>query len=114
LRLALHKSERLALVCARVPMMHFCGGAFRTTCALPTHPLQRLGKRLAAEALRLLLRKLARTPGDPTISGSPSWWAREGGGTGRSGNPALLEASIPRWRMLLLPKQPGVLIDKPQ
>ena len=59
MRLALHKSERLALVCARVLMMHFCGEALRTTCALPTHPLQRLGKRLAAEALGLLLRKLA-------------------------------------------------------
>ena len=35
-----------------------CGDAFRTTRALPPHPLQRLGERLAAEALGLL-RKLA-------------------------------------------------------
>ena len=59
MRLALHKSERLYLVYARVPVMHPCFDPFRTTRALPPHPLQRLGQRLAAEALRLLLRKLA-------------------------------------------------------
>jgi hypothetical protein len=35
-----------------------CGDAFRITRALPTHPLQRLGERLAVQALRLILRKL--------------------------------------------------------
>ena len=35
-----------------------CGAAFRTTCALPPHPLQRLGERLAAQALSLILSKL--------------------------------------------------------
>src|SRR3712207_3907330 len=39
--------------------MHLCGDATLTTCALPPHPLQRLGERLTAEALRLLLCKLA-------------------------------------------------------
>src|SRR5215216_3429389 len=60
LRSALHKSERLELVYAREPLMHLCFDLFRTTRALPPHPLQRLGQRLAAEALLLLLlRKLA-------------------------------------------------------
>src|SRR5687767_9589922 len=60
LRLTLHKSDGLYLVYARVPVMHPCFDPFRTTRTLPPHSLQRLGQRLAAEALRLLLlRKLA-------------------------------------------------------
>ena len=59
MRLAGTKSERLDLVYARVPLMHLRGDTFPTTRTLPPHPLQRLGQRLAAEALRLLLRKLA-------------------------------------------------------
>jgi hypothetical protein len=39
--------------------MHPCGDAFCTTRAPPPHPLQRHGERLAAQALRFLLRKLA-------------------------------------------------------
>src|SRR5215204_6983598 len=40
--------------------MHLRGDTFPTNRALPPHPLQRLGQRLAAKALRLLLlRKLA-------------------------------------------------------
>src|SRR5829696_5597017 len=53
------KSERLDLVYAREPLMHLRGDTFPTDRALPPHSLQRLGHRLAAEALRLLLRKLA-------------------------------------------------------
>jgi hypothetical protein len=60
LKLAGTKSERLDLVYAREPLMHLRGDTFPTTRTLPPHPLQRLGQRLAAEALRLLLlRKLA-------------------------------------------------------
>src|SRR5919112_2755486 len=60
LKLAGTKSERLDLVYAREPLMHLGGDPFPTARALPPHPLQRLGQRLAAEALRLLLlRKLA-------------------------------------------------------
>ena len=36
--------------------MHLSGDAFLTTRALPPHPLERLGKRLAAKALCLLPR----------------------------------------------------------
>jgi hypothetical protein len=57
--LAVTKRDGLALVYARVPLMHPCFDPFRTIRTLPTHPLQRLGQRLAAEALRPLLRKLA-------------------------------------------------------
>src|SRR5215217_3801159 len=60
LRLAGTKSERLDLVYAREPLMHLRGDTIPTDRALPPHSLQRLGQRLAAEALRLLLlRKLA-------------------------------------------------------
>src|SRR5215208_2161727 len=59
LRLVGTKSERLDLVYAREPLMHLGGDTFPTNRALPPHSLQRLGQRLAAEALRLLLRKLA-------------------------------------------------------
>ena len=59
MRLAGTKSERLDLVYAREPLMHLRGDTFPTDRALPPHPLQRLGQRLAAEALRLLLCKLA-------------------------------------------------------
>src|SRR5215211_3735890 len=59
LKLAGTKSERLDLVYAREPLMHLRGDTFPTDRALPPHSLQRLGQRLAAEALRLLLRKLA-------------------------------------------------------
>jgi RHS repeat-associated protein len=55
-----------------------------------------------------------RTPGDPTIPGSASWWAQQGGGTGRGGNPAVLEASIPRWRVFILGREPGVQINVSQ
>jgi hypothetical protein len=40
------------------PVMHLCDGATPTTTALSPHSLQRLGERLAAQALRFL-RKLA-------------------------------------------------------
>src|SRR5215211_8038099 len=59
LKLAGTKSERLDLVYAREPLMHLRGDTFPTDRALPPPSLQRLGQRLAAEALRLLLRKLA-------------------------------------------------------
>src|SRR5215208_6171444 len=52
LRLAGTKSERLDLVYAREPLMHLRGDTFPTDRALPPHSLQRLGQRLAAEALR--------------------------------------------------------------
>jgi RHS repeat-associated protein len=56
-----------------------------------------------------------RVPGDPTVPGTPMWWAQQGGSTGRGGgNPGLLEASIPRWRFFLLSREPGVLVDVPQ
>jgi hypothetical protein len=59
-RLAVPERKRLGLVYTREPMMHLCGDAFPTTRTFLPHPLQRLGQRLAAEALRfLLLRKLA-------------------------------------------------------
>jgi hypothetical protein len=58
-RLAVPERDGLALVYAREPMMHLCGDAFPTTRTLAPHPLQRLGQRLAAEAFRILLRKLA-------------------------------------------------------
>jgi len=48
LRLAGTKSERLDLVYAREPPMHLRGDTFPTYRALPPHPLQRLGERLAA------------------------------------------------------------------
>src|SRR5215212_638695 len=57
--LAVPKRERLAFVYARESVMHLCCDAFRTTCALSPHPLQRLGQRLAAEVPPLLVRKLA-------------------------------------------------------
>ena len=60
MRLAGTKSQRLDLVYAREPLTHLRGDTFPTDRALPPHSLQRLGQRLAAEALRLLLlRKLA-------------------------------------------------------
>jgi hypothetical protein len=40
-------------------VMHLCGDTTLTSRAPPPHPLQRLGKRLAEEVLRLLLCKLA-------------------------------------------------------
>jgi hypothetical protein len=62
LRLAVRGRERLGFVHARAPAMHLCGHAFPFTQALPTHPLQRLGKRRAAGARRLL-------PGDELADG---------------------------------------------
>jgi hypothetical protein len=55
-----------------------------------------------------------RVPGDPTIPGSPLWWAQQGGSTGRPGPSALLEASVPRWRFFLISREPGVQLDIPQ
>jgi RHS repeat-associated protein len=55
-----------------------------------------------------------RTPGDPSVPGSAAWWAQEGGSTGRGGPGAILEAQIPRWRLALLRRDPGVRIDVPQ
>lgn len=52
-----------------------------------------------------------RVPGDPTVHGTPAWWANN---SIRSGEGALLEASIPRWKFFLLKREPGVLVDVPQ
>src|SRR5436190_23001848 len=57
-RLAASEHERLALVYTGRLMVYSCGDLSRTSHAPPPHPLQRLGRRLAAEVLPLLLRKL--------------------------------------------------------
>ncbi len=49
----------LGLVHARDPALRLCGSAFPASRALPPHPLQRLGERLAAEALPLLRNEFA-------------------------------------------------------
>jgi hypothetical protein len=58
-RLAIPERERFGLVYARVPVVHLCCNAFRTTRALLPLPLQHLGQRLASEVLPILVRKLA-------------------------------------------------------
>src|SRR5215212_973989 len=72
-RLAVPERKRLGLVYTREPMMHLCCDAFPTTRTLPPHPLQRLGQRLAAKALRLLLllRKLADGEVYLLLAGAP-------------------------------------------
>jgi RHS repeat-associated protein len=55
-----------------------------------------------------------RTIGNSTLEGSAAWWAQQGGSSGRGGTPAIVEASIPRWRLALLRREPGVQIDVPQ
>ena len=56
---------------------------------------------------------LTRDPG-VGVPGSASYWADYHGGTGRGGGPAVVEASIPRWRVFLLRREPGVMIDTEQ
>jgi hypothetical protein len=58
-KLVLLERERFGLVYSRDPVRHLCCDPFRTTRALLPLPLQHLGQRLATEALRILLRKLA-------------------------------------------------------
>ncbi|MER6142552.1 RHS repeat-associated core domain-containing protein [Streptomyces sparsogenes] len=55
-----------------------------------------------------------RQPGAPDVPGSPQDWAIAHAGYGQGGGPAILEASVPRWRLLLLRRRPGVLFDIPQ
>jgi hypothetical protein len=56
----------------------------------------------------------SREPGAPNVPGSPQWWADVHGGQARGGGPAVLEASVPRWRSLMLRREPGVVFDVPQ
>lgn len=56
-----------------------------------------------------------KEPGNPSVPGTPAWWAREGGSTGRRvQSPAILEATVPRWRLAFLKRAPGVQLDVPQ
>ena len=55
-----------------------------------------------------------REPGAPNVPGSPQYWADYHGGQGQGGGPAVIEASVPRWKMLLLRRKPGVVFDVPQ
>ena len=71
-RLAAPKRERPPPVYAREPATYRCGDAFLTIRTLPPYPLQRIGQRLAAEAMRLLLRKLAYDEVRLLLSGARS------------------------------------------
>ena len=54
------------------------------------------------------------SPGSPNIPGSAAWWARRGGSLGRPGSGAILELSVPRWRIPSIRKMPGVEMVVPQ
>ncbi|MGF6877250.1 DUF6531 domain-containing protein [Paraburkholderia sp. MM5477-R1] len=53
-------------------------------------------------------------PGAPNVGGSAEYWANFHGGQGQGGGPSVLEASVPRWRLALLRREPGVQIRVPQ
>jgi RHS repeat-associated protein len=55
-------------------------------------------------------------PGNPQLTGTAGYWAdfHSGFGQGRGGGPAIIEASIPRWRLFLLRQDPGVAFNVEQ
>lgn len=71
--------------------------------------VQSLGWRQFEEGLYF-----TREIGEPSIDGSPMYWADRGNMNCEAGNPAILQAKLPRWMWFFFEHSPGVETGVPQ